>query len=533
MLTLLRRRFALFTALAIAGVLVAQTASAGPTPPEDETVLGELPITGSSEEHITKLAILPSLSWDMADVVVRGVVRRDFELTGMFDLIDDKKAPPGLYGFRDAVDVDEWKKLGAEVIIKVAAKKTKDGKVEVFGLAYFPSVGTDPVYEKKITVAEDQVRVTAHRVTDGLLGAITGRDGGFASHLTFSGKWGRNRRIFTLDSDGQSLKPVTEETDTSIAPIWGPKGQLFYSRSRKYSPFRLTAFDPAFALKLPFRGSIYSAAFNNDHSKLAIAVAEKGTSKIYVGRADGSGMKKVSTAELATHPVWSPSGKLAYVGGGGKRGTQRIYVDGKPVSPAGFTASAPAFCDTEDGIKLVFAVAVGGNRQDLILTGERGGQMIRLTQNKGSNSYPACSPDGRLLAFFSTRKTGKGPGLYIKSLRRWRSQRISSRVGESLRWAPLPAPPAPPKAAKTPKKAKPPKAKKPAPTKTAAPTSKTSTAASRRTVPAKPRGKPRKPAAGKLAPAGATVTPIPPSEKAPAPRLPAPATPMPAAPATK
>jgi TolB protein len=96
------------------------------------------------------------------------------------------------------------------------------------------------------------------------------------------------------------------------------------------------------------------------------------------------------------------------------------------------------FCDTEDGVRLVFTVSIGGDRQDIVMTNEKGGGIARLTQNQGSNTYPACSSDGRLLAFFSTRKSGAGAGLYVLSLKRWTSQRLSSQLGESLRWAPLP-----------------------------------------------------------------------------------------------
>jgi TolB protein len=86
----------------------------------------------------------------------------------------------------------------------------------------------------------------------------------------------------------------------------------------------------------------------------------------------------------------------------------------------------------------VFTVSVGGDKQDLVMANEKGGGTQRLTQGQGTNTYPACSPDGRLLAFFSTRKSGEGPGLYVLSLKRWTSLRLSSQVGESLRWAPLP-----------------------------------------------------------------------------------------------
>jgi TolB protein len=106
------------------------------------------------------------------------------------------------------------------------------------------------------------------------------------------------------------------------------------------------------------------------------------------------------------------------------------------VSPSGFTASGPTFCDTEDGVFLVYAVSVGGGRQDLVMSRASGKGLTRLTQNQGSNSFPACSPDGRLLAFFSTRNNDSG--LYVLSLKRFTTKKLLGTVGESLRWEPLP-----------------------------------------------------------------------------------------------
>jgi TolB protein len=406
----------------------------------DEGVLGAFVITGvNTSERLPKIAVLPSLSPDYEDVIVRGVVRRDFELTGLYDVIPDSKAPSGLYGFDDPIDVEAWQKVGAEAIVKVSAQKKGSDQIQVLGIAYFLNVGKEPVYQKTIVVPKGDARITAHRITDALLGALTGRPGSFASELTFSGKWAQNRRIFRMDADGNSLLALTDPMDTAIAPNFGAPGHILYSVSHEYAPFTVmehfqNANKP---IPLPFKTSVYSLAFNKDRSKLAVAVSEDSKSAIYVGNPDGSGMKKVSTSELATRPAWSPSGKLAWVGGDPKQGSQRIWVDGKPVSPAGFTAASPTFCDTEDGIKLVYSVATGNNHQDLVIAAERGQNMARLTQNQGSNSYPACSPDGRLVAFFSTRD--KSPGIWLMSLKSWKAQQVSTQEGESLNWAALPA----------------------------------------------------------------------------------------------
>ncbi len=408
-------------------------------PPANETALGELIITGHKEDKLPRIAILPSLSADLEDVIVRSVVRRDIELTGMFELIPDNKAPMGLYSFDDPVDVPAWQKLGAEAIVKVAARP-QGNKAEVYGLAYFLNVGKDPVYQKKITVDKADVRVTAHRITDALLGALTGRPGGFASQLAFAARWTKNQRIFRLDADGQGLEPLTDPADFAVAPMWGPNGTLFFESSHDYQPFALfeLAGKTITPVKLPFTTSIYAVAFSKDYSKMAVAVAEGGKSSIYVGLADGSGMTKASTTELATHPVFSPTGKLAWIGGDPTHGSQRVYVDGKPVSPTGFGASGPTFCDTEDGVKLVYSVAVGNDQRDLVMSDDQGRGVSRLTQGQGSNTYPACSPDGRLLAFFSTRK-GQ-PGIYMMSLKRYTTQLLTGKIGESLRWAALPPP---------------------------------------------------------------------------------------------
>jgi TolB protein len=136
---------------------------------------------------------------------------------------------------------------------------------------------------------------------------------------------------------------------------------------------------------------------------------------------------------------------MAYVAGSP---VQRIYVDGKPISPSGFMASAPVFCDTPQGLLLLYTVGVGANA-DVIASDTTGGGIRRLTQHEGANTYAACSPDGRLVAFFSTgkRKRGEGAtsrdqeagaGLFVMPIARpWLAKKISTEVGESLRWEPI------------------------------------------------------------------------------------------------
>ncbi|MCH2108190.1 MAG: hypothetical protein MK135_02590 [Polyangiaceae bacterium] len=446
-------------------------------PQDPELNVGEFVVTGKTTTPLPKIAILPSTTLLHEDVVVRHVVRRDLELSGLYRVIDDSLAPEGNYSFQAPVDVQAFQKLGAEAIIKVAARAASDQKIEMLGLAYFPAIGPQPVYKTSLVIDKKLARVTAHRITDALLGALTGRPGGFASEFVFSHQSGRHQRIFRADADGYGVRAISPKKATSIAPFLRKNGQLFFSESLNYSPFylmqlrgenemgseapKLSLHDqalrahqapelnrrtqtlgepsPVEPFPLPFPSSIYSASFSNDGKTIAIAVAENGGSGIFEGPAQGgalSDFRRVSTTGFATQPSYSAAGQLTWVGGGAKGVPPRIYVDGKPVSPATHSASAPTFCETEDGTFLVFSLALGDGHHDLFISQTNGGQLRRLTQGQGSNRYPACSPDGRLLAFFSNR-SGKD-ALYVLSLKRGTTQRVMKHPGESLRWQALP-----------------------------------------------------------------------------------------------
>lgn len=448
----------LVSLLAATGLASAQGgASAPPTPAEAQATprapsgfeLGELLITGTEVAPVTELAVLPSLSVDLADVRLRSLVRRDLVLSGLFDVVPDAKAPPGLYGFDDPVDVPAWKKLGVEVIVKVGARALPDGRVEIDGLAYFLDVSKEPVYRKRYVVEASELRRAAHRLTDALIGAVTGKPGSFASHLTFASRWVSTSVVFTLDPDGHELEAVTAPDVLAIAPDWGPGEALFYEASLEGAPFTLfragaKVGEPAAVVPTPFSRSIYGVAFDPERVRFALSVAKPGGSDLWVaplaalGSTDAASYERRGTTEIATHPAFGPEGETAWVGGDAEA-VRRIYVDGKAVSPGGYSATAPTFCATAEGSRLVYAVRVAEDTYDLVMSEPDGRGLRRLTQNQGSNTYPACSPDGRLLAFFSTRNDK--PGLYLMSLQRGVTNLASPRVGQSLRWAALSEPP--------------------------------------------------------------------------------------------
>jgi TolB protein len=395
--------------------------------------LGDIVVVAGAVRALPKIAVVPSLSAADEDVTLRSVVRRDLDLSGEFDVLGDGAAPDGVYLQDSAVDTRAWAAKGVEAVVKVTGKPRDPTHAEIRGQVFLVARGAAAVFDKRYLVSEAKLRQEAHRLADKLIGALTGQPGGFASHLAFASTSGGVRQVFTIDADGHDARTRSPSDVSSLAPAFGKDGAFFYASAPPGGVYQLHTASGA-VVPLPFPGSVYGLAFSRDHAKVAVALGVGDTVQVFAG-ADFSSIAPASDVKMALHPTFTPSGELAFSGEG--RFGQRIFVGGKPVTPEGIFASSPVFCKNPDGVRLVFAAGAGVNA-DLVSAGEHGGSLVRLTQAQGRNGYPACSPDGRLLAFFSTRTSGEGPGLYLMRLDGGRPRRIAPLLGDSLRWDALP-----------------------------------------------------------------------------------------------
>jgi TolB protein len=438
--------------------LPASAEPSAPVQPPDESVLGTVEVNGSAGESLLplpKMSIVPLVTTGAADNLVNLVVRRDVELSGQFEVLDDNLSPQGPFTHTTPLDLASWRDKGAEYVLRVFAQPAPNDsvKTELVGEAYVTpaqqaaqkarapteAIGgnladSKAAYRTAVTTATTEVRAASHRLVDRLLGALTGRPGGFASQMAYAETVGRWRRVFAIDADGFDLHAVGPDHATAISPAFGPGGNIFYALSEDYSPFHLVFGPNATPVPIAVPGSIMGLAFSGDHGRIALTVMDGGASQLWAG--ERGALRPVSTPPLANHPVFGPTGKIAYVAG---TPVQRVYIDGKAISPPGFMASAPVFCDTPQGLLVVYTVGVGAGA-DVIATDTGGGGLRRLTQHEGANTYAACSPDGRLISFFSTGKRGQGAGLFLMPIQRpWLAKKISGETGESLRWERLPA----------------------------------------------------------------------------------------------
>ena len=93
-----------FASITVLLLLVGRPATQSPirrptarTAPPDESVLGTVEVTGAAPRALPKLAVMPIVTTDEADTTLQLVVKKDLDLSGQFEVVDDNVAPSGLY----------------------------------------------------------------------------------------------------------------------------------------------------------------------------------------------------------------------------------------------------------------------------------------------------------------------------------------------------------------------------------------------------------------------------------------------------
>jgi TolB protein len=367
---------------------------------------------------------LPKWTGD-ADIGKQGVdiASRDFVLSSMFQVLDSKSFTANLQAEGNTIDPASWRNVGAEGVIKGFAA-VRGATIHVELRLFVVSRGTEAVLKREYDVPVGNVRTAVHQFVNEVIKWFTGTAGSFGTRLVFSATTGRGQKgIFSVENDGQALARLNAASNVALAPAVGPGGSVYYAGGQPdgtYALFKVG--NPGAVLKQT--GLVFGVAFSS--SKMALVLSQNGQSDIWVGGADGSNLAKVTSGGLNTHPAFGPGGQLAYVSNAG--GNPQIYVDGKRVSSRGTYNMAPAWCNDPEGTKVLF-MGRDGATWDIFSVGADGSNMKRLTQDQGSNTYPACSPDGRTVAFFSTRG-----GLFTSNVAGQNQQKISTVQGESLRW---------------------------------------------------------------------------------------------------
>lgn len=397
----------------------------------EQDLLGELVVEAKKRAKLVlpKIAVLSPP--DGQSAFLHDLLERDLELSGEFDVIELDSS----MGFDDPFDATAFKKLGLEAVITAQTHEHEDGQVELAVRLFLPAVGDLAAWSSKDTTSPDQQRLAGHRLGDEIIGALTGTDGPFASRLILVRTEGATRRAYIVDADGEGLTPVSPDEHLVVTATLDRAAQPVWAASQRNGRYRLYRDGQLEPIPVEPSGSIYGIAFAPNGTDVAMAIASNDDIQVFVGPLGGDPLAVHSNVDFALTPTFAPDGRIVYAGTRGSR--RRIYVEAKSVSPKEVSATTPTVCNHPDGRVLVYAVGLGKNT-DIVSSKLDGTQMRRLTWGSDRNFSPSCSPDGRLVAFFSTRTQGDGPGLYLMRVDGRRAKRINAAVGDVLAWARIP-----------------------------------------------------------------------------------------------
>lgn len=379
-------------------LLALSAALASPAAAQTEV---RLAVGGAVAENAPALALPPFTAADPKkgdDALLAGrlreIVRSDLMLSRRFDVKDEEP------GAAPAAAVWRLKASAGTVADKITVSVRLEN-----------GTGGESVFERFYRQDPQWLRALGHRVADDVVKAATGRDGIARTRIGFINNQTGHKEVYVMDYDGDGVKRLTDDKSIDLLPRFSPDGRrLAYTGYKDGNPdlFLIDLETGRASTLSDEQGLNIAGGFSPDGTKLLMTLSRGKSPNLYV-----KDLTTGKTDRLTSHfgadstPTFSPDARqAAFVSD--RSGNPQIYVLNLENKQARRLTSmnwcdAPAWSPTGEWI----AFAGRANRKDkmdIFLVDITGGQVRQLTHGEGSNEDPSWSPDGRLLAFSSTRE---------------------------------------------------------------------------------------------------------------------------------
>ncbi len=379
-----------------------------------------------------KIAVPKPLGHATASKEVQSIQSNDFKLSSLFEVLSEKSYIADLSAEGMTIEKDPWVQIGAQGVSKCRVKKSGDSLELDFKL-FEVARGGKPVLSRRYSGSTKELRSLVHKWVNDVIGYFTGERGMFGTRLAFSRRIGPGtKHVFTADWTGGDVGRVTRNNAINLLPAWGPGGSIYYTSFVEGAPFLYRTGQRKAVLSET--GLNMGAAFHG--GKMAVVLSRDGNPEIYVGNADGSGLKRLTTSgSIDVSPSWSPDGsKIAFVSD--RHGSPQIFVMGaggggaKRITFKGSYNQTPCWCP-RPGSNLIAFTGRDGGTYDIFTVNISGGGIRRLTQKQGRNMDPAFSPDCRAVAFHSSRG-----GIFISNAEGLNQNLVIKGAADTIKWSP-------------------------------------------------------------------------------------------------
>ena len=320
-----------------------------------------------------------------------------------------------------------WRELGTDaVVFGTVQRRGNEVRVEI---RLFNVATQQSVFSKEYTGTAANPRLFAHMMSDDIHHQQRALRGVARTKLAFSSDRNRERvggtaqdreikEVYVSDYDGANARRLTTNRQLNLTPVWSPDARaVAYTSYRRGYPDLFVALLYEGVQQEPTKGGTQNwlPMFSPDGTRIVFTSSRDGNAELYVMNRDGSGVRRLTShPAIDTTPTWSPTGtQIAFTSD--RAGQPQIYIMGadglnlRRLTTAESYADRPTWSPAPFN-EIAFAARTGPG-YDVKIYDLATGVTRQITFGEGSNESPAYSPNGRHLAFTSTR-TGRGVQIY-------------------------------------------------------------------------------------------------------------------------